>query len=74
MTGSAVPGSGPALRYDAWFESAWGRFAWRIETSAVLAAPGPLAGRRVADIGIWMFECCYVMHPLHWRPRVSKGP
>ena len=71
MTGSAVPGSGPALRYDAWFESAWGRFAWRIETSAVLAAPGPLAGRRGADIGIWMFEGRHVMDPLHLPPRGS---
>ena len=51
MTGSAIPGPGPALRYDAWFDSAWGRYAWRIETRAVLAALGPLAGRRVADIG-----------------------
>jgi SAM-dependent methyltransferase len=51
MTGPAEPGSAPTLRYDAWFESAWGRYAWRIETGTVLAALGPLDGRRVADIG-----------------------
>ncbi len=51
MTGPAGPGSTPALRYDAWSDSPWGRYAWRIETRAVLAALGPLAGRRVADIG-----------------------
>ena len=51
MTQPASARSAPALGYDAWFESRWGRYAWRIETSAVLAALGPLAGRRVADIG-----------------------
>jgi SAM-dependent methyltransferase len=50
MTGPAT-GAAPALRYDAWFDSPWGRYAWRIETSAVLAALGPLPRRRIADIG-----------------------
>jgi SAM-dependent methyltransferase len=51
MTWPAVAGAARALRYDAWFESPWGRYAWRIETSAVLSALGLLGGRRVADIG-----------------------
>ena len=50
MTGPAA-GATPAAHYDAWFDSPWGRHAWRVETAAVLAALGPLAGRRVADIG-----------------------
>jgi SAM-dependent methyltransferase len=41
----------PAVGYDAWFDSRWGRYAWRIETRAVLAALGPLPGRRIADVG-----------------------
>ena len=44
-------GATPAAHYDAWFDSPWGRHAWRVETAAVLAALGPLAGRRVADVG-----------------------
>ncbi|HUY51879.1 MAG TPA: class I SAM-dependent methyltransferase [Streptosporangiaceae bacterium] len=51
MTGLAATGAAPAVRYDAWFDSHWGRYAWRIETAAVLAALGPLPGRRIADIG-----------------------
>jgi SAM-dependent methyltransferase len=51
MTWPADAGASPALRYDAWFDSPWGRYAWRIETGIVLGALGPLAGRRVADIG-----------------------
>ncbi|HCU96103.1 MAG TPA: SAM-dependent methyltransferase [Actinobacteria bacterium] len=50
MTGPAT-GAAPAARYDAWFDNPWGRYAWRIETSAVLTALGPLPGRRIADIG-----------------------
>ena len=52
MTGTADAGAeAPALRYEAWFDSPWGRYAWRIETRAVLAALGPLPGGRIADIG-----------------------
>jgi SAM-dependent methyltransferase len=53
MTGAgpAAPGATQAQRYDAWFDSPWGRYAWRTETRAVLGALGPLSGRRVADIG-----------------------
>ena len=51
MTGPAAAAAARALRYDAWFDGPWGRYAWRVETAAVLAALGPLAGRRVADIG-----------------------
>ncbi len=50
-----LPGTGGspgrAERYDAWFTSPWGRYAWAIETRAVLAALAPAAGRKVADIG-----------------------
>jgi SAM-dependent methyltransferase len=51
MTGPAAARAAPAMRYDAWFDSPWGRYAWRIETAAVLAALGPLPGRRIAEIG-----------------------
>jgi hypothetical protein len=44
MTGLAATGAAPAVRYDAWFDSPWGRYAWRIETAAVLAALSPCPG------------------------------
>ncbi|HUZ10275.1 MAG TPA: class I SAM-dependent methyltransferase [Acidimicrobiales bacterium] len=37
--------------YDAWYERPWGGYASAVETGAVLAATGPLAGRRVLDAG-----------------------
>lgn len=40
-----------ARRYDRWFDQRWGRYAWRIETAAVLRALGPLSGRWVVDVG-----------------------
>lgn len=40
-----------AASYDAWFEQPWGRYAHAVETAAVLAPLGPLAGRRVLDAG-----------------------
>lgn len=49
--GTATAGSATARGYDAWFDSPWGRYAWRIEVQALLAALGPLPGRTVADIG-----------------------
>ncbi|MBI3687002.1 MAG: class I SAM-dependent methyltransferase [Actinobacteria bacterium] len=48
FTGGAVAA---ARRYDAWFERRWGRYAWRLEATTVLAAAGPLAGRQVIDVG-----------------------
>ncbi|HUZ20309.1 MAG TPA: class I SAM-dependent methyltransferase [Acidimicrobiales bacterium] len=40
-----------AATYDAWFERPWGRHAFAVESTAVLAALGPLAGRRVLEVG-----------------------
>jgi SAM-dependent methyltransferase len=40
-----------ALRYDAWYDGAWGSQAWRAESAALLAALGPLAEARVLDVG-----------------------
>jgi SAM-dependent methyltransferase len=40
-----------ARRYDRWFDERWGRYAWRIESAAVLRALGPLSGRRTVDVG-----------------------
>lgn len=40
-----------AERYDAWFGSPWGRYAWRVESAAVLDAFGAVTGRRVVDVG-----------------------
>src|SRR6266545_844054 len=48
FTGGDVAG---ARGYDAWFDRCWGRYAWRIESSAVLDACGPLRGRWVVDVG-----------------------
>jgi hypothetical protein len=33
MTGPAAAGAARAQRYDEWFESPSGRYAWRIETA-----------------------------------------
>lgn len=38
-------------RYDSWFQTGWGRWAWRVESSVLLRALGPLAGRRIAEVG-----------------------
>jgi SAM-dependent methyltransferase len=40
-----------ARRYDAWFDGRWGRFAWRVESAAVLRALGPVDGRSVVEVG-----------------------
>jgi len=40
-----------ACRYDNWFDQHWGHYAWRIESTAVLRAVGPMSGRWVADVG-----------------------
>jgi ubiquinone/menaquinone biosynthesis C-methylase UbiE len=40
-----------AERYDRWFDSPWGSYAFATERRAILAAAGNLAGTTVADIG-----------------------
>ena len=40
-----------AERYDHWFESPWGTYAFATERPAILAAAGNLTGKSVADIG-----------------------
>lgn len=40
-----------AERYDRWFESPWGSYAFATERQAVLDAAGNLTGKTVADIG-----------------------
>jgi ubiquinone/menaquinone biosynthesis C-methylase UbiE len=40
-----------AERYDRWFESPWGSYAFATERRAILAAAGTLTGKTVADIG-----------------------
>lgn len=37
--------------YDTWYEGSWGRYAFAVETEAVLSAVGPLPGRRVLAAG-----------------------
>jgi SAM-dependent methyltransferase len=44
-------GDAAARRYDAWFASPWGRYAWGVESAAVLDALGTVTGRRVVDVG-----------------------
>jgi SAM-dependent methyltransferase len=48
-TASAPEWSGPA--YDAWFDQPWGHYTFGVESAAVLAGLGPLADRRVVDVG-----------------------
>jgi SAM-dependent methyltransferase len=45
------PSQDVARRYDRWFDERWGRYAWRIESAAVLRALGPVSGRRIVDVG-----------------------
>ena len=40
-----------ARAYDGWFDSAWGRHAFGVESQAVEDAAGPVDGRRVLDAG-----------------------
>ena len=40
-----------AERYDRWFDSPWGTYAFATERQAILAAAGTLTGMTVADIG-----------------------
>ena len=40
-----------AAGYDAWFEEAWGRYAFAVEGHALLRALGSLAGVRMVDVG-----------------------
>ena len=40
-----------ADRYDRWFESSWGGYAFSTERQAILDAAGNLTGKTVADIG-----------------------
>lgn len=37
--------------YDRWFDTAWGRHAFRVERAALRRAIGPLNGKRVLDVG-----------------------
>jgi SAM-dependent methyltransferase len=40
-----------AAGYDRWFDAPWGSYAFGVERAALLAALGPLHGRRVLDVG-----------------------
>lgn len=40
-----------AERYDRWFDSPWGSYAFATERQAILVAAGNLTGKTVADIG-----------------------
>lgn len=43
--------AGRATDYDRWFDEPWGRYAFAVESAAVINASGPLEGRRVLDAG-----------------------
>jgi SAM-dependent methyltransferase len=45
--GSAAAAAG----YDAWFQAPWGRYAFAVESAAVLGVAGALDGARVLDVG-----------------------
>lgn len=40
-----------AVDYDAWFDGPWGRYAFTVESAALLRAAGTVAGSRVLDAG-----------------------
>jgi ubiquinone/menaquinone biosynthesis C-methylase UbiE len=40
-----------ALAYDSWFDAAWGRYAFAVESRAILRAAGRIDGLRVLDVG-----------------------
>lgn len=40
-----------ARTYDAWFEATWGRYAFAVESRALLKAIGPVRGSKVLDAG-----------------------
>jgi SAM-dependent methyltransferase len=40
-----------AAGYDGWFDTAWGRHAFGIESAELCRALGPLPGKRVLDVG-----------------------
>lgn len=40
-----------AERYDAWFDTPWGRYAWALETALVGERLGGVAGRLALDVG-----------------------
>jgi len=42
---------GYAREYDAWFDAPWGRYAFDVESRALLKALGPTRGRTVLDAG-----------------------
>ena len=44
-------GVADAGRYDRWFESPWGAYAYFTERQAILHAAGNLTGKTVADVG-----------------------
>lgn len=43
--------TGDARRYDTWFESPWGRYAWAVESRLLRAALDGSGGRLVLDVG-----------------------
>lgn len=42
---------GKAERYDAWFDTPWGRYAWALESALVSERLGDLSGRLLLDVG-----------------------
>lgn len=43
--------AGKAERYDAWFDTPWGRYAWALESELVSERLGRVADRLVLDVG-----------------------
>jgi SAM-dependent methyltransferase len=40
-----------ALAYDSWFDAGWGRYAFAVESRAILRVAGRIDGLRVLDVG-----------------------
>lgn len=53
-----------ARRYDAWFVSPWGSYAWAVESRLVRDGIGDVAGRRVLDVGCGTGRAGALLHAL----------
>ena len=40
-----------ARAYDRWFDHGWGKYAFAVESAALLRSAGPMRARRVIDVG-----------------------
>jgi hypothetical protein len=59
-------------RYDAWFESPWGRYAWAVESRLVHAALEGSVGRLVLDVDCGTGRSSALLRSPGVRPRQDR--